>query len=50
MSTENLIETLNFLSGHTKLGSFCWKNFIVTGSRHGDASFTEIYLIEMYNF
>jgi hypothetical protein len=27
--TENLIETWNFLSVHTKLGSFCCKNFFV---------------------
>jgi hypothetical protein len=50
MSTENLIGTWNFLAGHTKLGSFCCKNFFVAARHHWKASFIEIYLIEMYNF
>jgi hypothetical protein len=33
MSTENLIETWNILSEHTKLGSFFCKNFFVADCR-----------------
>jgi hypothetical protein len=50
MSTENLIETWNFLSKHTKLGSFCCKDSFGTAGRHWKTIFTEIYLIEMCNF
>jgi hypothetical protein len=50
MSPENIIETWNFLSGHTKLGSFCCKDFFVATRLHWKASFTRVYLIEMYKF
>jgi hypothetical protein len=50
MSTENLIGTLNFSAGQTKLGSYCCKNSFVATRRYWKASFTETYLIEMYNF
>jgi hypothetical protein len=50
MSTENLIETWNFLAGHTKL---CWiscTNFFLVVRHHWNASYTVIYLNEMFNF
>jgi hypothetical protein len=50
MSTENLIETCNFLAGHKKPGSFCCKNFLIATTRYWKASSTEIYLIEMCYF
>jgi hypothetical protein len=46
ISTENLNETWNFLDGHTKLGSFCCKNFFVATRHHWKASFAKIYWIE----
>jgi hypothetical protein len=35
---------------HTKLALFCCKNFFVIAKRCWKASFTDIYLIEMYSF
>jgi hypothetical protein len=47
MSTENLIETQNFLAdGYTKLGLFFCKNFFVAARRFWKVGFTEIYLID----